>query len=152
MSETKNTTPTTKDYLPELANRDEALPATVREESQGLDERTVAGKKAASSPQPQRLWAKHKSEAVIRLFSGEQIDLIAREYGVPVSTVAEWRNTFLAAGETALKSGKKQDAKDVEIKHLKETIGDLTMDLQIVKAAVQVYKEKYPFAFRKRKK
>ena len=146
-----NTIQTTKDYTPKSANRDEALPATVREESQGLDECMVAGKETASSP-PQRLWAKHKSKAVIRLFSGEQIDLIAREYGVPVSTVAEWRNTFLTAGETALKSEKKQDAKDVEIKHLKETIGELTMDLQIVKAAVQVYKEKYPFAFRKRKK
>jgi len=103
---------------------------------------------------PKKLWAKHKAEAVLRLLAGEDIDLLAREYAVPASTLSQWRNAFIDAGEAALRSSRKEDQKDLEIKHLKETVGDLTMDLQITKAAIQVYKEreKYPFVSRKRKK
>jgi len=124
-------------------------PSTGQLEDQKSD--SCAAEEQRNTP-PKKLWAKHKAEAVVRLLAGEDIDLLAREYAVSASTLSQWRNAFIEAGEAALRSSHKEDQKDIEIRHLKEKIGDLTMDLQITKAAIQVYKEreKSPFASRKR--
>ena len=47
---------------------------------------------------PKRFWARHKTQAVLRLLRGEDIDLVSRELGVTTATLAQWRDTFLEAG------------------------------------------------------
>jgi hypothetical protein len=51
---------------------------------------------------PKRFWAWRKSQAVLRLLRGEDIDLASRESGVTVATLFQWRDTFPEAGESGL--------------------------------------------------
>ncbi len=45
-----------------------------------------------------RFYAKDKIQAVHRLLRGESLALVSRELGVPASTLASWKKTFLALG------------------------------------------------------
>ena len=81
----------------------------------------------------QRMSARRKQEAVLRLLRGEDLELVSRELGVTAAELSGWRDAFLAAGEAALKS-RPADARDAEIGRLKEKVGDLTMATELLEA------------------
>ncbi len=41
----------------------------------------------------------------LRLLRGEDLELVSRELGVTAAELSGWRDTFLAGGEAALKTG-----------------------------------------------
>jgi hypothetical protein len=43
-------------------------------------------------------------EIVLRLLRGESLDAVSRDIQVAVSRLADWRDEFVAAGKSALKS------------------------------------------------
>jgi hypothetical protein len=43
-------------------------------------------------------------EIVLRVLKGESLDELSRELAVPVSRLSEWRDEFLRAGETSMKT------------------------------------------------
>lgn len=47
-----------------------------------------------------RFSPKRKMEAVVRLLGGEDLDLLSRELGVTARKLWEWRDAFLASGQT----------------------------------------------------
>jgi len=49
-----------------------------------------------------RFSARRKTEAVIRLLRGEDIDTVSRELKVTAATLAGWREEFLAGGQSAV--------------------------------------------------
>ena len=51
-----------------------------------------------------RFSAKCKREAILRLFRGEELDLLSRELGVTGSTLSGWREAFGKGGLGALRS------------------------------------------------
>ncbi|WP_144005025.1 helix-turn-helix domain-containing protein [Solidesulfovibrio fructosivorans] len=53
---------------------------------------------------PKRFWARHKTQALLRLLRGENIDLVSQKLVVTAATLSQWRDTFLGAGESGLKS------------------------------------------------
>ena len=55
---------------------------------------------------------------------------MSRELGVTASKLAEWRASFLAGGQVALKS-RQTDVRDEELRSLREKVGDLTMRLEL---------------------
>jgi transposase-like protein len=69
-------------------------------------------------PERGRFSAQRKMEAVLRLVRGETLDAVARELGASGSTLSGWRDRFLAAGQTALKS-RPADERDDEIQRLR---------------------------------
>ena len=71
---------------------------------------------------PKRFWARHKTQAVLRLLRGGDVDLVSRELGVTAATLSQWRDTFLDAGESGLKPHPAKDA--VEVGRLRERIGE----------------------------
>ena len=81
----------------------------------------------------QRMSARRKQEAVLRLLRGEDLELVSRELGVTAAELSGWRDAFLAAGEAALKT-RPADARDGEIGRLKEKVGDLTMATELLEA------------------
>ena len=81
----------------------------------------------------QRMSARCKQEAVLRLLRGEDLELVSRELGVTAAELSGWRDAFLAAGEAALKT-RPADARDAEIGRLKEKVGDLTMATELLEA------------------
>src|SRR5215217_7158267 len=92
---------------------------------------------AGPTPEPRRrMSARRKQEAVLRLLRGEDLELLSRELGVTAAELSGWREAFLAAGETSLKS-RPADARDAEIGRLKEKVGDLTMANELLEAKIE---------------
>ena len=61
----------------------------------------------------------------------------ARKHGLTVAEVKEWRDRFLLGAENALRARPKdEDAlKDEQIKKLKQKVGELVLDLDVLKEA-----------------
>ncbi len=65
----------------------------------------------------------------------------ARTHGLTVAEVEDWREKFLRGAENALRSRPRdEDAlKDEQIKKLKQKIGDLFLDHDILREALKTY-------------
>ena len=94
-----------------------------------------------------RFSARRKTDAVLRLLRGEDLDLLSRELGVTAATLSGWRDDFLAAGQAALKS-RPADDRDEEIARLRAKVGELTMDNELL---IQRCRADRPFVPRRRK-
>src|SRR5262249_13755545 len=95
-----------------------------------------------------RFSARRKTETVLRLLRGEDLELLSRELGVTAATMSAWRDDFLAAGQAALKS-RPADDRDDEIARLRAKVGELTMDNELLP---QRGRADRPFVPRRRKR
>ena len=91
---------------------------------------------AASTPadgarEAGRFSARRKTETILRLLRGESLDSLARELGVTAATLAQWRESFLAGGQAALKS-RLPDERDDEIQRLRAKVGEITMNNELL--------------------
>ena len=88
------------------------------------------------TPEPrQRMSARRKQAAALRLLRGEDLELVSRELGVTAAELSGWREAFLAAGEASLRS-RPADARDDAIGRLKEKVGELTMANELLGAKI----------------
>jgi transposase-like protein len=94
-----------------------------------------------------RFSAKRKTDAVLRLLRGADLELISRELGVTAATLSGWRDDFLAGGQAALKS-RPADDRDDEIARLRSKVGALTMDNELL---LQRCRTDHPFDPRRRR-
>src|SRR5918998_5965777 len=78
-----------------------------------------------------RFSARRKTDAVLRLLRGEDLELLSRELGITAATLSGWRDDFLAGGQAALKS-RPTDERDDEIARLRAKVGELTMDNELL--------------------
>ncbi len=88
----------------------------------------------------QRWTAKRRAALVISLLKGETTAVeAARRHGLKVAEVEEWRDRFLLGAENALRARQKEDEalREEEINRLKRKVGELTMDLDIVREATR---------------
>ena len=95
-----------------------------------------------------RFSARRKTETVLRLLRGEDLELLSRELGVTAATLSTWRDDFLAGGQAALKS-RPADDRDDEIARLRAKVGELTMDNELL---TQRCRADRPFVPRRRKR
>ena len=80
----------------------------------------------------QRWTAKRRAALVISVLRGETTAAeAARRHGLKVAEVEEWRERFLLGAENALR------AREEEINRLKRKVGELTMDLDILREAAK---------------
>lgn len=93
---------------------------------------------------PERFWARHKTQAVLRLLRGEDIDLVSRELGVTAATLAQWRDTFLEAGESGLKPHPVKES--VEVGRLREKIGEQAMENELLREKIARLEQNRPLA------
>lgn len=65
----------------------------------------------------------------------------ARQHELTVAEVEDWKDRFLLAGENGLRARPKEEEalKDEQIKKLKQKIGDLVLDNDILRAALKPY-------------
>ena len=65
----------------------------------------------------------------------------ARRHGLTVAEVEDWRERFLVGAENALRSRPKDEEalKEEQIKKLKQKIGDLVLDNDILREALKPY-------------
>jgi transposase-like protein len=81
--------------------------------------------------EPGRFSARRKTETILRMRRGEPLDGLARELGVTAATLAQWREQFLAGGQSALKS-RPADERDDEIQRLRAKVGAITMNNELL--------------------
>ncbi len=85
-----------------------------------------------------RWTAKRRAALVVEILSGDtSIQEAARQHGLTVAEIEQWKERFLAGAENALRRRPldAEELKDREIKRLKQKIGDLVMDIDILKEA-----------------
>jgi len=93
-----------------------------------------------TSESPQRWTAKRRVALVVSIIKGEtSVAAAARKHGLTVAEVEEWRDRFLLGAENALRTRPRDEEalKDEQIKRLKQKIGDLVLDLDILKEATK---------------
>jgi hypothetical protein len=86
----------------------------------------------------QRRTAKRRAALVIEIFRGDtSAQEATRQHGLTIAEIEQWKERFLAGAENALRSRPldEEEMKDREIKRLKQKIGDLVMDIDILKGA-----------------
>ena len=86
----------------------------------------------------QRWTAKRRAALVISILKGEtSVAEAARVHGLTVREVEDWKEKFLMAGENALRSRPRneEEMKDQQIKQLKQKVGELVLDIDIMKEA-----------------
>ena len=96
-----------------------------------------------------RFSAKRKSEAVLRLLRGEDLDVLSRELGVTAATLSSWRQAFLDGGTAAMKS-RPADDRDELVDRLRAKVGQLTMDNELLGQKCRHLESGRPFASRRR--
>ena len=98
---------------------------------------------ASEFPEPIERWtAKRRVALVVSILKGEtSVAEAARTYGLTVAEVDDWREKFLLGAENALRSRPRDEeaVKDEQIKKLKQKIGDLVLDNDILREALKPY-------------
>jgi transposase-like protein len=87
---------------------------------------------------PQRWTAKRRAALVLSLVKGEtSAQAAARKHGLTVAEVEDWRDRFLLGAENALRARPRDEEalKDEQIKKLKQKVGELVLDLDVLKEA-----------------
>lgn len=96
----------------------------------------------ASADPIERWTAKRRATLVVSILKGEtSVAEAARRHGLTVAEVEDWRDRFLVGAENALRSRPKdEDAlKDEQIKKLKQKIGDLVLETDVLREALKPY-------------
>ena len=88
-----------------------------------------------------RRWtARRRAALIISLLKGETTVVeAARRHGLKVAEVEDWRERFLLGAENALRARPKEDdaVREEEVNRLKRKVGELTMDLDILREAAK---------------
>jgi transposase-like protein len=95
-----------------------------------------------------RFSAQKKTEIVLRLLRGEELDFLSRELHIPAARLAAWRDAFLDAGQEAMKQRVK-DARDTELARLREKLGESTMANELLHEKIARLEADRPFRLRR---
>jgi transposase-like protein len=115
---------------------------------EGVPEMTKKSTKA-DTPDRGRFSARRKSDAVLRLLRGEDLDTLSRELGVTAATLSGWRDAFLDGGTAAMRS-RPADDRDELVARLQAKVGQLTMDNELLGQKCQHLEAGRPFVTRRR--
>jgi len=91
-------------------------------------------------PVEQRWTAKRRAALVLAILKGDTtLAEAARQHGLTVAEIEGWQDRFLVAAENALRNRPKDEeaVKDAQIKQLKQKVGELVLDLDILKEALK---------------
>ena len=91
-----------------------------------------------NSGEIQRWTAKRRAALVVSIMKGEtSVAEAARQHGLKVSEIEDWQEKFTLAAENALRSRPRDEEalKDEQIKQLKQKVGELVLDLDILRTA-----------------
>src|SRR5262249_38330465 len=92
------------------------------------------------SEEVQRWTAKRRVALVLSLLKAETTAAeAARRHGLKVAEVEEWRDRFLLGAENALRARPREEEalREEELNRLKRKVGELTMDLDILREAAK---------------
>ena len=79
----------------------------------------------------QRWTVSRKQELVLRMFRGESLDGLSREFSVEIYRLEEWRDRALSGMETGLKS-RQGDPLQAELDTALKRLGELAMENELL--------------------
>ena len=95
----------------------------------------------AAPPEEFQRWTSRRRVAlVLSIMKGEtSVAEAARKHGLKVSEIEDWKERFLLGAENALRSRPRDEEalKDEQIKKLKQKVGELVLDLDILREAAK---------------
>ena len=98
---------------------------------------------ATESSDPIERWtAKRRVAVVVSILKGESsMADAARKHGLTGAEVEDWRDRFLLGAENALRNRPKDEEalKEEQMKKLKQKIGELVLDNDILREALKPY-------------
>ena len=100
----------------------------------------MAEKVEEEQDSPKRWTAKRRAALVLTLLRGEtSVAEAARQHGLTVAEVEEWKERFLTSAENGLRSKPLDDEalQEAQVKRLKQKVGELVMDIDILKEAAK---------------
>ena len=114
-------------------NPPEGLGVDLAVEAEGARRATAACTAGGAGPlaSGQRWTVSRKREVVLRVFRGESLDSLSREFGVEIYRLEEWRDRALSGMETGLKS-RRGDPVQVELDTAMKRIGELAMENELL--------------------
>jgi transposase-like protein len=99
-------------------------------------------------PERGRWSSRRKTEVVLRVLRGEDLDALSRELGVTPGAIARWRDQFLAGGQAAVRR-RPADARDEEITRLRAKVGEITMANELLQERARRAEAGRPFVPRR---
>lgn len=94
-------------------------------------------------PDDVKRWtAKRRSALVLQIIKGETTSRdAARQHGLKVSDIEEWKERFLSSAENGLRTNPRSEQEELQKqnKRLKQKVGELVMDMDILREAVKPY-------------
>ena len=96
----------------------------------------------------QRWSGGRKRDVVLRLLRGESLDVLAREVGVEIYQLEEWRERALAGLELGLKNHQGEplaEALDAAKRH----IGELSMEIELLRNRARAAEKRLPLVMRR---
>ena len=89
--------------------------------------------------------AGRKVSVILELLRGADLETTSRKHRVTVATLTEWRDRFLAAGESSLKS-RETDVEDEENKRLKSVVASICLDNELLREKIARLEHGRPLA------
>ncbi len=96
----------------------------------------------------QRWSAGRKREVVLRLLRGESLDALSRELGVEIYRLEQWCDQALAGIDVGLKD-RQDDPLSRELDAAKRHIGELSMEVELLRERARAAEKKLPLATRR---
>ena len=112
------------------------------QQSEGQSTQAVADSSEPDSKDIKRLTTKRRSALVVEILRGDTTAAeAARKHALTVAEVEDWKERFLSGAENALRSKPldEEALKNAEIKRLKQKVGELVMDMDILQEAAKPY-------------
>src|SRR5437763_13927665 len=92
-----------------------------------------------------RFSARRKTEAVLRLLRGEDLDTLSRSLGVTAATLSGWCDAFLVAGEASLAT-RPATGEALETERLKARLGEMMLERELLEARIARLESGRPLA------
>jgi transposase len=105
---------------------------------------------ASSAAGAGRWSSRRKVSVVLELLRGADLESTSRKYRVTAATLIEWRDRFLAGGETILKT-REVDVQDEEKRRLKSAVANISIENELLREKIARLEDGRPFAFWKSK-
>ncbi len=116
--------------------------------TEGARRATGGGTDGGALAPGQRWSAGRKREAVLRLLRGEPLDALSRELGVEIYRLEAWRERALAGMDLSLKN-RQGDPLAEELNAAKRHIGELSMEIELLRERSRALEERRPLAMRR---
>jgi transposase-like protein len=122
------------------------------------DSGAAEGARRATEQSPESLpaagagrWSsRRKVSVILELLRGADLESTSRKYRVTVVTLTQWRDRFLASGETGLHS-REVDVEDDEKRRLKSIVANVSIDNELLREKIARLESSRPLALRKSK-